>query len=155
VRVVLGFSLLVQQLQRLIANEFFAVHYDLVLLADGFSSFIGFFIAGVSLCIFCAIFFAFIGLNLCAESADISSIPVVIGNRVVPGQNPIWAFGTPGVQLKTMREVFVVPIQDRRIQIEVPSYKWGLTPPFRAALVHWITVAFRRFHAFAPTTSSC
>ena len=100
---VLSFGCLVQQLQRLITDKVGAIHYERVLLGVAFSSFIGFFIAGVSLCIFCAIFLAFIGLNLCAESADISGIPVVIGNRVVPGQRPIWAFGTPGVQLKTMR----------------------------------------------------
>ena len=100
---VLSFGCLVQQLQRLIANKVGAIHQLRVLFLDGFSYFAGPFIAGVSLCIFCAIFLAFIGLNLCAESADISGIPMVIGNRVVPGQRPIWAFGTPGVQLKTMR----------------------------------------------------
>ena len=73
------------------------------MLGVAFSYFEGFFIAGVSLCIGCFIFLAILGLNLCAESADISGIPMVIGNRVVPGQRPIWAFGTPGVQLKTMR----------------------------------------------------
>ena len=101
-RVVLSFSRFVQQLQRLIANQVFAVHYERVLLGVAFSNFIGFFIAGVSLCDGWFIFLAFVGLNLCAESADISGIPMVIGHRVITAQRAVRRFRAPGVQLKAV-----------------------------------------------------
>ena len=100
---VYSFGCLVQQLQRLITDKVGAIHYERVLLGVAFSYFEGFFIAGVSLCIGCFIFLAILGLNLCAESADISGIPMVITDGVVPGQSPIRRLRAPGVQLKTMR----------------------------------------------------
>ena len=100
---VLSFGRFVQQLQRLITDKVGAIHYERVLLGLAFSSFIGFFIAGVSLCIGCFIFLAFIGLNLCAESALMSGVSVIVTDGVVPGQSPIRRLCAPGVQLKTMR----------------------------------------------------
>ena len=99
-RVIFSFSRFVQQLQRLVTDQVFAVHYERVLLADGFSYFVGFFIAGVSLCDGWFIFLAFVGLNLCAESADISGVSVVIGHRVITAQRAVRRFRAPRVQLE-------------------------------------------------------
>jgi len=62
-----------------------------VLFADGFSYAIGPLSFGVSVCtpLPFGAFFAIPGLNLCALSADISGISVVVLNRVVGAQGAV------------------------------------------------------------------